>query len=211
MQADEMRMSPRQVRDEVMTIFLAGHDTTAATLTWLWLLLGANPSVEERLRRELMEVLGGRDPVPEDLEHLPYTEMVVSETLRLYPPIGRIGRRPVSALDIAGIRLERDMPVFLSPFVTQRDTRWFEEPERFRPERWAEPASERPKFAWFPFGAGPRSCIGEQFARTVIPLTLATVARRWRFRPCRATLPTARPLLTLKPRGAVWMVVEPAA
>ena len=211
MQADEMPMSSRQVRDEIMTIFLAGHDTTAATLTWLWLLLGANPAVEERLRRELEEVLSGRDPVPEDLEHLAYTRMVVSETLRLYPPINRIGRRPIRALDLAEIKLQRDMPVFLSPLVTQRDSRWFEEPERFRPERWAGPDPQRPKFAWFPFGAGPRSCIGEHFARTVIPLALATVARRWRLRPCRATLPVTRPLLTLKPRGAVWMVAEPAA
>jgi cytochrome P450 len=100
------------------------------------------------------------------------------------------------------------MPVFLSPYVTQRDARWFSEPERFRPERWAEPAPDRPKFSWFPFGAGPRSCIGEYFARTVIPLVVATVAERWRLRPQHAGLPPTRPLLTLKPRGAVWMVAE---
>jgi cytochrome P450 len=193
-----------------MTIFLAGHDTTAATLTWIWLFLGAHPAVEARLRRELGEVLGDRDPVPDDLDRLVYTDMVVKETLRLYPPIGRIGRRPTRGIELDGVTLERDMPVFLSPFVTQRDARWFEQPDRFWPERWADTAEDRPKFAWFPFGAGPRSCIGESFARTVIPLVVATVAQRWRLRALRATLPLTRPLLTLKPRGTVWMMVEPA-
>jgi cytochrome P450 len=203
-------MPPRQIRDEVMTIFLAGHDTTAATLTWIWLLLSAHPAVEARLRRELVEVLGERDPVPDDLDRLVYTDMVVKETLRLYPPIGRIGRRPARGIELDGVTLERDMPVFLSPFVTHRDARWFEEPDRFWPERWADVAMDRPRFAWFPFGAGPRSCIGESFALTVIPLVVATVAQRWRLRALRATLPLTRPLLTLKPRGTVWMMVEPA-
>jgi cytochrome P450 len=203
-------MSPRQIRDEVMTIFLAGHDTTAATLTWIWLFLSAYPAVDARLRRELGEVLGERDPVPDDLDRLVYTDMVVKETLRLYPPIGRIGRRPARGIELDGVTLERDMPVFLSPFVTQRDPRWFEEPDRFWPERWGDAAVDRPKFAWFPFGAGPRSCIGESFARAVIPLVVATVAQRWRLRALRATLPLTRPLLTLKPRGTVWMIVEPS-
>ena len=203
-------MSSRQVRDEVMTIFLAGHDTSAATLIWIWLLLGTHPTVEAKLRRELTEVLSGRHPAPEDLERLEYTDMVVKEALRLYPPIGRIGRRPVHRIELGGITLERDTPVFLSPYVTHRDGRWFTEPERFRPERWAAPAPERPRFSWFPFGAGPRSCIGEYFARTVIPLVVATVAECWRLGAEHPKLPRTWPLLTLKPRGAVWMVAEPA-
>jgi cytochrome P450 len=200
----------RQVRDEVMTIFLAGHDTTAATLTWIWLLLAAHPEVEARLRSEVEEVLRGRTPVADDLNHLPWTDAVVREALRLYPPIGRIGRRPVRPLQLDGVMLQPDTPVFVSPFVTQRDRRWFQQPEQFRPERWAEPAPNRPKFAWFPFGAGPRSCIGESFARTVIPLVVAALAQRWRLRPLRARLPSVRPLLTLKPRGTVRVTVEPA-
>jgi cytochrome P450 len=206
---DAAPLSVRQVRDEVMTIFLAGHDTTAATLTWVWLLLSFHPEVEAQFRGELDQVLEGRPPAPEDLERLPYTEAVVRETLRLYPPIGRIGRRPLRSLQLEGVTLERDMPVFLSPFVTQRDGRWFSHPEEFRPERWIEPAPERARFSWFPFGAGPRSCIGETFARTVIPLVVATVAQRWRLQAIRPTLPAVRPLLTLKPRGRVWIRLEP--
>jgi cytochrome P450 len=202
-------MSPRMVRDEVMTIFLAGHDTTAATLTWVWLLLGAHSEVESRIHSELAGVLGARDPDVDDLDRLPYTSMMVKETLRLYPPIGRIGRRPHQAVEVDGVILNEDMPVFLSPYVTQRDARWFEEPEAFRPERWAEPAPDRPRLAWFPFGAGPRSCIGEHFARTIIPLLVATIAQRWRLRPSSSRLPGIRSLLTMKPRGAVWMTAEP--
>jgi cytochrome P450 len=201
-------MTPREVRDEVMTIFLAGHDTTAATLTWIWLLLSLHPDVEGGLREELNRVLEGRTAGPLDLDRLPYLDAVVRETLRLYPPISRIGRRPVRPVRLDGVTLEQDMAVFLSPFVTQRDARWFPEPERFQPGRWAEPAPERSRFAWFPFGAGPRSCIGETFARTVIPRVVATVAQRWRLAALRPTLPRMRPLLTLKPRGTVWMRAE---
>ena len=209
LQDEAASLTPRQVRDEVMTIFLAGHDTTAATLTWIWLLLSLHPKVEAHLRGELEHVLEGRMPGPDDLERLPYLGAVVRETLRLYPPIGRIGRRPVRPVRLVGVTLEQDMAVFLSPFVTQRDARWFPEPERFRPERWDAPAPERSRFTWFPFGAGPRSCIGETFARTVIPLVVATVAQRWRLAASRRTLPPIRPLLTLKPRGTVWMRAEP--
>jgi cytochrome P450 len=198
------------VRDEVMTIFLAGHDTTSAALTWTWLLLGHHPEAARQLKAELASVLGARDPTVADLERLPYTDSVVKETLRLYPPIGRIGRRPVRDVDLNPLVLVKDTAVFLSPFVTGRDPRWFSEPEFFRPERWNEPAPERPRFAWFPFGAGPRSCIGEHFATTVLTLAVATLAQRWRLRPTVLDLPRARSLLTLKPRGAVWMIVEAA-
>lgn len=199
------------VRDEVMTIFLAGHDTTAASLMWTWLLLGAHPEVERRLGDELSVVLGDRLPEPADIAQLPFTDMVVREVLRLYPPIGRIGRRPIDDLDLGSVVLPRGAAVFVSPFVTQRDARWFDEPDAFRPDRWAEPAPERPRFAWFPFGAGPRSCIGEHFARMMLVLTIATIARSWRLQPTRDGLPGTRSLLTLKPRGAVWMVAESKA
>lgn len=203
----EPQMSRRQVRDEVMTIFLAGHDTTAAALTWIWLLLGSHPAVETRLVAEMSSVLEGRKPRMEDLHRLPFAGMVVKETLRLYPPISRIGRRPLADVSLGSLRLARDAAVFLSPFVTQRDPRWFSDPGRFQPERWAEPASDRPRFAWFPFGAGPRSCVGEHFALGVMTLALVAIAQRWRLVSTGA-LPGRRSLLTLKPRGAVWMMTE---
>ena len=198
-------MSNRLLRDEVMTIFLAGHDTTAAALSWMWLLLGLHREPRSRLQEELSSVLGGRIPNPDDLEHLPYAAMIVKETLRLYPPISRIGRRPRHDIDLGTLTLPRDAAVFLSPYVTHRDPRWFVDPDEFRPERWVQHVPERPRFAWFPFGAGPRSCIGEHFAVGVLVLTLATVAQRWRLEPVTMTLPGRRSLLTLKPRGTAWM------
>ena len=193
-------------REQVMTIFLAGHDTTAAALTWIWLLLGIYPEIEARLREEV--TAGSANPaLATDLTSLPYTEMVVKETLRLFPPVGRIGRRPLSDIDIDGVKLRRDSAVFLSPFVIQRDPRWFHSPVEFRPERWAEPAPDRPRFAWFPFGVGPRSCVGEHFGRMVLVLAVAAIARNWRLTRA-APLPRVRSLLTTKPRGPVWMVAE---
>ena len=205
--AAELPMSKGLVRDEVMTIFLAGHDTTAAALIWIWLLLGSNPGVESRLHGEMSSVLAGRRPRMEDLEKMPYAGMVVKETLRLYPPISRIGRRPLEDVTLGSVTLPRNAPVFLSPFVTQRDPRWFTNPEEFQPERWAAPAADRPRFAWFPFGAGPRSCVGEHFALGVLTLALVTIAQEWRLVPT-AGLPRRRSFLTLKPRGAVWMTAE---
>ena len=185
----------------------AGHDTTAAALTWTWLLLGGHPEVESRLHGEMSSVLAGRRPRMEDLERMPYSAMVVKETLRLYPPISRIGRRPFEDVTLGSVTIPRNAAVFLSPFVTQRDPRWFANPDEFQPERWAAPAPDRPRFAWFPFGAGPRSCVGEHFALGVLTLALVTIAQEWRLVPT-AGLPRRRSFLTLKPRGAVWMTAE---
>ncbi len=189
----------RLVRDEVMTIFLAGHDTIAAALTWTWLLLGAHPEIETRVHAECESGSTAESP---------YTDMVIREVLRLYPPIGRIGRRPIRDVRLGSLVLPSGDPVFLSPFVTQRDPRWFPEPNTFRPTRWADLAPECPPFAYFPFGAGPRSCIGEHFARVVMAHVVTTIAASWRLRPTGVGLPAVRSLLTLKPRGAVWMVAE---
>jgi cytochrome P450 len=155
---------------------------------------------------ELSSVLQGRLPAAPDLARLEYTGSVVKEALRLYPPIGRIGRRPLRDINLDSEVLRKGTAVFLSPFVTQRDQRWFPDPDLFRPERWSEPAPDRPRVAWFPFGAGPRSCIGEQFAMVMLTLSVATIAQQWRLRPVKAGLPRARSLLTLKPRGSVWMI-----
>ena len=192
-------MPARLLRDEVMTIFLAGHDTTAAALIWTWILLGRHPEIEHGVHAELEA--GGAGGFP-------YTEMVLLEVLRLYPPIGRIGRRPIRDVNLGDLLLSRGEAVFLSPFVTQRDSRWFPEPATFQPARWVDPEPPPPPFAYFPFGAGPRSCIGEQFARVVMVHVVTTIARSWRLCQIRPGLPALRSLLTLKPRGAVWMVAE---
>lgn len=202
-------MRAQLVRDEVMTLFLAGHDTTAAALTWTWYLLGTNPHVRHELEEELERVLGGRDPEPEDCAQLVFSGMVLDEVLRLYPPVGRIGRRPVEDYEVDGERIPAGAAVFLSPFVTQRDERWWPDPDRFDPRRWSPAASEgRPRYAAFPFGAGPRSCIGSHMARMMGVLVIATIASRFRLHPSSARLPRIRSILTLKPRGAMIMTAE---
>lgn len=202
-------MPAAQMRDEVMTNFLAGHDTTAATLTWVWLLLAEHPGVRVRLQAELEERLGDADPTVDDIPRLTWTAAVIDEALRLFPPIGRIGRRPISDVVLPDVTLPADSTVFISPYVIHRDARWYPEPDRFDPARWGAEASGRPRFAWIPFGAGPRSCIGEHFARTMLVLTVATIARRWQLDPIKPGLPAPRSLLTVKPRRAVWMAVRP--
>ena len=202
-------MQAELARDEAVTLFLAGHDTTAAALTWTWYLLASHPEVDRRLRHELDEVLGDRDPVPDDCAALRYTGMVLDEALRLYPPVGRIGRRPLADYRIAGRVIPAGAAVFLSPFVTQRDRRWWPDPERFDPERWTEEAgSRRPRYAAFPFGAGPRSCVGGQMARMIGVLAIATIARRWRMLPLPARRPVPRSVLTLKPRWPLRLLLQ---
>ncbi len=191
-------MCPALVRDEAVGLFLAGHDTTAASLGWTWFLLSTHPTVERRLHAELDSVLGERAPTIDDLERLPYLQAVIAEVLRLYPPISRIGRRPTAEYSIAGLRVPCGAAIFVSPYVTQRDSRWFPDPDRFDPTRWSGGA-RRPRWAYFPFGAGPRACVGEHLARLTLGLTVATIARYWRFRPTTAHPPVSR-FLTLKLR-----------
>jgi cytochrome P450 len=192
--------APLNDPDQAITVFLAGHDTTAAALTWAWYLLATHPDVMTRLRRELDAVCRGRDPAPDDCARLTYTSMILEETLRLFPPIGRIGRRPLREYTVAGHHISPGSAVFLSPFVTQRDPRWWPEPESFDPERWTEDAiGSRPRFAAFPFGAGPRSCVGGAMARMIGVLVIATIARRWTLHPVTSVAPRIRPILTLKP------------
>ncbi|HYC31224.1 MAG TPA: cytochrome P450 [Gemmatimonadales bacterium] len=207
--ADGIAMPSELARDEAVTLFLAGHDTTAAALTWTWYLLARHPEVGRRLRRELAEVLGHRDPTPGDCAALTYTGMVLDEALRLYPPVGRIGRRPLADYRIGGRVIPACAAVFLSPFVTGRDPRWWPEPERFEPDRWtAESVGRRPRYAAFPFGAGPRSCVGGHMARMIGVLAIATIARRWRLRPLPGPLPVPRSVLTVKPRWPLRLLLE---
>ncbi|HEY7480785.1 MAG TPA: cytochrome P450 [Gemmatimonadales bacterium] len=206
---DGVAMPSRLARDETMTLFLAGHDTTAAALTWSWYLLATHPDVDRRLKRELGDVLGERDPIPEDWPRLAYTGLVLEEALRLYPPVGRIGRRPIEDYRIGGRVIPAGAAVFLSPFVTQRDPRWWPDPDRFEPDRWTEEGRRgRPRYAAFPFGAGPRSCVGGQMARMVGTLVIATIAQRWRMLPPAGSPPRIRSVLTLKPARPLYLRLE---
>jgi cytochrome P450 len=209
-EGDRTGMTNEQLRDETMTLFLAGHETTANALTWTWHMLARNPEAERRLHEELDAVLeGGRTPKVEDFAALRYTEMVVAETMRLYPPAWAIGRLAIEEHEVAGYRIPRGSLVLVCQYVMHRDPRFFPDPETFDPERWTtEARAARPQFSYFPFGGGPRRCIGEGFAWMEAVLMLATLARRWRLRPAPGAKVEAHPRITLRPKGAVPMVAS---
>jgi len=196
-------MTDRQLRDEVITLFLAGHETTANALTWTWVLLGRHPEVEQHLHREIDDVLRGRVPSADDLPQLPYTRAVVSESMRLYPPAWTMGRRAVVDYRWDGHRIPAGSLILMSQWVVHRDPRFWPEPDRFDPQRWLSEAKAHPRFAYFPFGAGNRVCIGEGFAWTEAMLVLATIAQRWRLTldPTHPIEPL--PLITLRTRHGV--------
>jgi cytochrome P450 len=202
---DGRPMSDKQIRDEVITLFLAGHETTAIALSWALVLLARHPEVDERLWREGSETLGDRLPRAEDLARLPYTEAVVREALRLYPPAYVIGREALANCSLGGYTIPARATIYFSPWVLHRDPRWFEEPERFRPERWLDGSTARlPKYVFLPFGGGPRVCIGERFAMMETVLVLATLLRRFRFEPAGPD-PLPFPSITLRPDRPVRM------
>jgi cytochrome P450 len=199
-------MMDEQLRDEAMTIFLAGHETTANALTWTWYLLSQHPEVEHRLHAELDTVLGGRLPSAEDLPALRYTEMVLSESLRLYPPAWVMGRRTIEPHQLGGYPIPEGGTLLMSQYLMHHDPRWYPDPYRFDPDRWTPEAQEgRPKFAFFPFGGGPRLCIGESFAWMEGELALATIAQRWRMRLVPGQALRLQPRITLRPGGGVRM------
>jgi cytochrome P450 len=205
---DGSRMTGQQVRDEVMTMFLAGHETTAVALSWTWYLLAQHPDADTRLADELREVLGGRAPSVADLPRLKYAGMVVTEAMRLYPPAYGIGRQAARATEIAGHAIA-PADIFIAPtWVVHRDRRWFEEPEAFRPERWAGDLARRlPRFAYFPFGGGPRQCIGNSFAQMEAILLLAAIAQRFRLSLISGQRITPTPYITLRPEPGIRMLV----
>ena len=206
---DGGKMTDAQVRDEAMTLFLAGHETTANALSWTFYLLSQNPVAEATLHAELDEIIGSRAPTTEDVARLQYTEKVVSESMRLFPPAWGIGRRALIDQMIGPYRVPADSIVLLSPFVTQRDPRFFSEPDEFKPERWtAEWKSSLPQFSYFPFGGGPRRCIGEGFAWAEAILVLATLCQRWRVRLDQSKTVEPQALFTLRPRGGIRMRIE---
>ncbi|MEY4092893.1 MAG: hypothetical protein RLZZ53_92 [Acidobacteriota bacterium] len=194
----EAGMTNAQIRDEAMTIFLAGHETTANAMAWTWHLLASHPTVEAALHEELSAVLSGRTPTVEDVPRLEYTRAVVAESMRLYPPAWTIGRRAIEAHTIGGHAIPAGALVIMSQWIVHHDPRWWHDPDAFHPSRWTDPAA-RPKFAYFPFGGGSRLCIGESFAWTEAILLLATIAQRWRF--VAQAAPTMEPRITLRPRG----------
>ncbi len=204
-------MTPRQVRDEVLTLLLAGHETTANALVWTWYLLSQNPEAADKLHHEVTRVLGERAPGGLDLPQLPYTRMVVEESMRLYPPAWAVSRNAVDEDEIGGYRVPRRTNVIICGFVTHRHSTFWEEPERFDPERFSPERSEgRPSFAYLPFGGGPRICIGNSFAMTEVQLILATVAQRYRLRLVPGLPVELHPLITLRPRYGMRMTLHPA-
>jgi cytochrome P450 len=203
-------MSDDQLRDEVMTLFLAGHETTANALTWAWYLLSQNPEVEAKLHAEVDTVLGGRLPTFEDVPALKYTEMVLTEAMRIYPPVWVMGRRSISGIKIGGYYIPPKSIVLLSQYVIHHDERFYPEPEKFKPERWAsEETKNLPKMAYFPFGGGPRLCIGEQFAWMEGILLIATIAQKWKLRLATGHKIEMQPLITLRPKHGMKMKLEP--
>jgi cytochrome P450 len=198
-------MSDAQLRDEVITLFLAGHETTAIALSWTLFLLARHPEAEETLRREISQTLPDRLPSAADLPRLPYAEAVVKESLRLYPPAYVIGREALSECVLGGYPVPARSTIYFSPWVLHRDPRWFVDPERFRPERWSDGSTARlPRYVYIPFGGGPRICIGERFAMMEIVLVLVTLLRRFRL-VMAGPDPVAFPSITLRPEGGVPM------
>jgi cytochrome P450 len=209
MDEDGSQMSPKQLRDETMTLFLAGHETTALTLAWTWYLLSQNPAAETRLHEELRDVLGGRPPEVADLARLPYLHAVVSEVLRLYPPAYLLARTAIAPFTIGGYDFGPGETVLMSQWVMHRDARYYDEPDAFRPERWLDGLADRlPPGAYFPFGDGPRRCIGQGFAMLESALVIATLAQQFQFRlaPGRPVVP--EPLVTLRPKHGISMTIR---
>jgi cytochrome P450 len=202
-------MTPQEVRDQVVTIFMAGHETTSQALSWTWYLLSQHPAVEAKLYNELAAALSGRAPRYEDVANLPYARMVIEESMRLYPPAHTFGREPIADDEILGHRIPAGADVLILPWLLHRKPQLWDDPDRFDPERFTpERVAARPRFAYLPFGAGPRICIGAAFAMTEAILILAAIAQRYRLH-----LKTGHPvepqgLITLRPRYGLKMILE---
>jgi cytochrome P450 len=211
-EGDGLKLGAEELRDQVLTLFLAGYETVANALAWTWLLLGQNPAAEAKLHEELDAVLAGRLPTLEDLPRLEYITMVLSESMRLYPPAWAMGREALEDVSIGPYRLQKGSMVFFSQYIVHRDPRWFPHPERFWPERFtAEAKAARPRFAYFPFGGGGRQCIGESFAWMEAALALATIAQRWRLALVPGQIIEPQPKITLRPKNGIRAITVPRA
>jgi cytochrome P450 len=201
------RMTDTQVRDEAVTLFSAGHETTANALTWTWYLLSEHPKAEAKLHEELDRVLGGRMPTLEDLRRLPYTEMVIKESMRIYSPVPSIGRQAIEDVQLNDLTIPKDTIILIAPHIVHNDARWWDEPEAFRPERF-ENEKDINKYAYFPFGGGPRICIGNSFAMMEGVLVLAAMAQHYQLRHIPDAPVIPEPTLTLRPKHVMKMRVE---
>lgn len=206
---DEGGMSDEQVRDEVMTMMQAGHETTANALTWTWYLLAQHPEAEAKLHHELDRVLAGRPPTFDDLARLPYTEMVLMESMRMYPPAWTVARLTLKDFMVGGYTLPAGSLLLVCQYVMHRDARYFPSPDHFDPERWTtEARNNRPQFSYFPFGGGHRRCIGEALALLEGVLLIATIAGRWRMRLLTTRPVKPQPFISLRPKGGMVMKME---
>jgi cytochrome P450 len=206
---DGSRMTDKQLRDEAITLFLAGHETTANTLSWTWWLLAQNPAVEAKLHAELRNVLAGRAPSLDDLPKLVYTNHIITESMRLYPPAWGTARTAIEDHEIAGYAVPKGSGVSFAQWTVHRDARWYDAPDEFRPERWEGDLLKRlPRFAYFPFGGGPRQCIGNAFALMEAALILATIAQQYRFRLVEGHPVVPLASITLRPRYGIRAVLE---
>jgi cytochrome P450 len=211
-EGDHARMSRKQLRDELVTLFLAGHETTSHALSWTWHLLSTHPEVEAKLYEELSRVLGGRDPTWSDLERLPYAEQVLAESMRLYPPAYVIPRVANVDTELGGYTIPKGADVVMWIYHTHHDARWFPNPERFDPERFsAARRKQLPPCAYVPFGAGTRTCIGKQFALMEALLIIATTAQRFRLRAVPGARVERDMSVTLAPRDGLKMRVQKRA
>ena len=209
---ENQSMSERQLRDEVITLLVAGHETTAIALSWTRYLLAHSPDVDAKLAAELRDVLGGRAPTVSDLAQLTFTQQVVTEALRIYPPAWGFGREALADCEIGGYAIPAGTTIIISPWVLHRDPRYFEHPTEFRPERWSgDFARQLPRFAYIPFGGGHRICIGNRFAMMEMILILATVAQRYRLQWHGAQPVVPLPSITLRPKGGIWVQLAPRA
>lgn len=207
-EADGQGMSDRQIRDECVSAFAAGHETTSSAVAWALYLIASHPEVDARLCQEIEMVLEGRAPTYEDAARLPFARAVLSESMRLYPPAWHLSRRALEDYEVGGYRIPAGTIVMIDPWVTHRDPRWFPDPERFDPDRFTKEGSAPPAFGYLPFGGGVRSCIGEGFAWMATLLVLAVLVRDWRFELDSSIPVTPAPLMTLRPKGGLPMIVR---
>ena len=206
---DGSRMDDQQLRDEVMTFLLAGHETTALALSWTWYLLSQNQQVEHKLHQELDRVLGGRVPTVSDLSSLTYTERVIKESMRLYPPAWSVARTVINDFELGGYRIPAGANVVMSQWIMHRDPRFFSDPEKFDPDRWSNDNLQKlPKFAYFPFGGGPRQCIGSSFAMMEAVLLLATIAARFQLSNVEGKSVVPVPSFTLRPKEGICVTLR---
>ncbi|HWH58392.1 MAG TPA: cytochrome P450 [Terriglobales bacterium] len=209
---DGSGMSDKQLRDEVLTFLLAGHETTALALSWTWYLLSKHPEIEQKLHAELHRVLGGRSPEFADLSALAYTDRVIKESMRLYPPAWSLARTAIEDFELRGYKIPAGANIVMSQWIMHRNPKYFPDPEKFNPDRWLDPAMQKlPRFVYFPFGGGPRQCIGNMFALMETTLLLATMAQRFQLRilPDHPVIPV--PSFTLRPKHGMKMTLTAPA